>query len=97
MKIVNTMIKYKDIKSGEVFIWKHGPTTQNNYLNTYDVQIQDEDEVLGTFYKEERAIEYGEWIEHKIDQKRICTLNHILYADKDGICNICGKPLNEDF
>lgn len=97
IKIVNSMVKYKDIESGEVFIWKHDPTAHNNYLIVYDVQIQDGDEVLGTFYKEKRAKEYAEWVERKIDRKRICDLNHVLYADKDGICNICGKPFNEDF
>jgi len=97
MKIVNYMIKYKDVKSGEVFIWRHRPTAQNNYRSTFDVQIQDEDEVLGTFHKEEIALEYGEWIERKIERKRICALNHVLYADKDAICEICGNPFNEDF
>lgn len=97
IKIINTIQKLKDVKSGEVFITRYEGIPNLLLDPYYDVAIQDEDEVLGSFRKEERAVEYAEWIEYKIDQKRICTLNHVLYADKDGICNICGKPFNEDF
>jgi len=96
MKVINTMQTLKDVKSGEVYIFKH-ERTKHNYHPSYEVSVADGDESLGTFWNVEKAREYAEWIEHKIELKRICTMNHILYADKDGVCEICGKPFNENF
>ncbi len=99
MKIINTLniLTLKDIKSGEVYIFKQEGLPTTNYCPTYEVSVADEDETYGIFWTEERAKEYAEFIEYKMEQKRICDMNHLLYADKDGICSICGKPLNEDF
>jgi hypothetical protein len=97
MKIINTVMTLADVKSGEVYIFKHEGKADHSYHPTYEVSVADDDEALGTFWTEEKAREYAEFVERKIERKKTCRIAHLLYSDKDAICGICGKPFNEDF
>ena len=42
-----------------------------------------------------RIIDVDEELEKQRQEE--CEQNHLLYSDKDNICSICVKCLNEDF
>lgn len=70
MKIINNFLELTDVKSGEVYIFEHQGTPVHNYRPTYEVSVADDDEALGTFWTKEKAREYAEFVEHKIEQKK---------------------------